>query len=498
MFIQDGTYSGKGSEVRQDVAPRSPAAAFAASGEAGLTGAPKQSDVPTPPGVPPVIPPAGQSVEGVPTPVDSNTDDDNDKKRRWIAPVLATAAVVVATACLLDARDDDGPVPGDTPGLSDEDRSAADAYGVGLPSFDCVVDADHTVGRIVIDGNTYIVPDIGAVKGTDPTVRNTETKLRSGNLSTPIVTEIPLDKEQILLQEQSAICEDLLLGFDAVHMLDQFVIDGKRLGDVDTNDWLRDNAGDVEDINDRALALLPQYEKAVADMDDDEIREMLVANDEYMEIANRVNTLLGMAYNSGLVVDVDAGLNHELEARGAQAGSLPEIVENPEGYTGNFLRLRFTDKENNCEVDLLLNVDGKRLAEEEDKVCIVFSTTTTSPTGEITTTTTVVTTSTTTLPEGRKDTPATLVDVTTTTTIAGTTTTAANNQEPVVTAPDNLTTDPDAATTPPEVDVYHPDLGPVDEEGNPTEVTPAPSTSLPPAETEDEEAIVDGTVEFGL
>lgn len=357
-----------------------------------------------------------------------------------------------------------------------------DVDGV-IPTFDCAVDIDGSAQLITLeDGRKFVRTDIGASKQTDPTVRDDEHKLATANLSTPIdALALVGGKEKVLTAVQTAVCEDPLLGMSIANMVRGINVDGQRVDEV--NQFLADLPEGEDAINDNAASMLPVMFDGYPQ-----------ATEEYEEFAETLNTLLDRFVNEGVQGEISTTENYELGARGAQVALLPEVVVNQDQYEGTFLVFELTDKEGNCEIRFLINVDDKRPALQEDYCESIITTTT--PDGTVTTTTMVTTTtertttSTTTTPgsstttsvptttTGRKGVPATTIAPPSTTERPSTTTLI---PAPSTSSPDTLPVTPTTIDrVPPTSTIQHPD-GPPITSAPPT--TEAPPATIPPTET---------------
>lgn len=226
-------------------------------------------------------------------------------------------------------------------------QEVVDLLTVDTVSNDCV---DSTNGNVpVFDW------DIGALYGTPP-------RLWSDGMSVPIGKTVPSD---MLEEVQGAICHDPLLGTTWAHFFAHMQVGNVQV--VGLNDWLKPFAGDASGINDQAAGFIPLLD--VKDPSAEQVTDAVSTQAEYVELAERVNTLLSR-FMLGKVEERESVLNYHLEGGAVVAGGLPEVGLNPNQENLPALLLSITEKGACAPLKVIgINVGDKRPEEFAPPTC---------------------------------------------------------------------------------------------------------------------------------
>jgi hypothetical protein len=224
--------------------------------------------------------------------------------------------------------------------------------------FNCVTDIDKTAKLgLLDDGSVIVVPRLVSTLPVNSEERTQDNRLHSDSIANPMSHKESGDTKQDTLREfQSTMCESPEVASMVAHYFANLKVDGIEV--VNLNPWLEEYEGDDSIINDRALALVPQY----VDPLNTSPEEAQEANAVHSKLAGMLATLLERFENAGIEGDIETTFNYHLGTGGLQVGGLAEITENKVQYVGDFLVLELTTKDGRCAEVVLINVDDQRIA----------------------------------------------------------------------------------------------------------------------------------------
>ncbi|MGH7240942.1 MAG: hypothetical protein ACREGB_01455 [Candidatus Saccharimonadales bacterium] len=198
---------------------------------------------------------------------------------------------------------------------SDSNKALIDALTVTTVNVDCVNVVNSTGGSTkAVDGKTYIVYDVGAIKSVPP-------RKWSDAISTPLQGESPPDKLQ---SAKGSVCQDPFYGVTLANFFANLNVDGVNVGDL--NPWLALYKGSPDQINDQAAAFMPLLD--VKNASEAQVQKAAQQNLEYQDFAAKLDTLLGR-FNVDGIKSLKSTMNLHLTGGGLKVSGLPEVGVNP-------------------------------------------------------------------------------------------------------------------------------------------------------------------------
>ena len=305
------------------------------------------------------------------------TEDEVLHAKKWWRRVAFVVAAVIAVALLVtvawhfmprtDGAKAEQPIvqqeetkassPKKEPAvISKELKELLDVASKPLDKVSCVNIVKETKGTVT-DGTYALLLESLKGVGTTKSVSTWST-----SLSTPLKGKSAKEKAQYI---KRAICEEPMVGVSLAHLFANLKVEGVKVIDLQSTDWLDPYVGSTSQLNDRVADFMPvtdyQIKHLGADVPDDVYQDGLNANHEYSEFASRLNLLLSR-YQLGEVLSIDAIQHYRLKGGGLTGDGVPEIELTKEADTKPSLVFYLTKKTDDCKPISVLafNVGDKR------------------------------------------------------------------------------------------------------------------------------------------
>ena len=287
----------------------------------------------------------------------------NRKRRRnnrMLWSVLATAIVAGLVSVGVITHLNNQATANTTPNtISQELKDLLDVASAPLEESECPAIVERTGGPVV-EGTYYplLLETLKGVKEGDSSLRQW-----SDALSIPLKGSTAEEKRTYV---QRAICDEPLIGVSFANLMANLEVEGVRVVDIQSTDWLKPFAGDASKINDLVAGFMPvtqwQLENiGKQDTPEDVYRAGEKANLEYQEVASRLNLLLSK-YELGDVKGIASTHHYHLVSGGLVADSIPEVGISSEVDNRPTLVFYLTKKTDECTPLSVLgfNVGDKR------------------------------------------------------------------------------------------------------------------------------------------
>jgi hypothetical protein len=241
--------------------------------------------------------------------MNSNTWKSSAFKSYAVVAVLVIIAIITSMSL---SSGSPKPTKDTNAGTDDSNTTALiDILTVKTVNVDCVNVLNANGGSTrAVDGKTYVVYDIGALKPVPP-------RKWSDAISTPMKGKSPPTKREYT---QAEVCQNPHYGVTLANFFANLNVDGVNIGDL--NPWLAPYKGSPKTVNDKAAAFMPLLD--VSNASEEQANKAAQKNLEYQEFAAKLDTLLGRFKLDG-VKRLKSVMNLHLVAGGLKVGGLPEV-----------------------------------------------------------------------------------------------------------------------------------------------------------------------------